>query len=308
MRTTTRKIFYLGAAALAVAGCTSDDPVGRASGAITTTDGALCPPLSTPVECFGKLTGDVTVSNDSTNLSIQHQARTGWVIVAENIFAGLGSPPMVGGDFDVSSFPYKFDYGSSPQPLTQHVIPLSTLGATCGDDLTIVVHVVAAEVDGSGAILRYTHGFAFSEDACADKGYCLHHPVCCPPADAGVGCTLTQGFWKNHPDAWPVSSLSIAGITYSVAELIELLETAPKGDASLILAHQLIAAMVNVANGAPEPPEVDEALTLLAANADTDGRLPFGFQPGSALHQQATDLADELADFNEGVAGTASCD
>jgi hypothetical protein len=77
---------------------------------------------------------------------------------------------------------------------------------------------------------------------------------------------LTQGFWKNHPDAWPVTSLTIGGMVYTEAQLITVLKTPPKGgDAVLILAHQLIAAELNVANGAAE-----SAMTaMVIANADS---------------------------------------
>ena len=55
-------------------------------------------------------------------------------------------------------------------------------------------------------------------------------------ADASTngGCTFTQGYWKNHPSAWPVTSLTIGGVVYSEQQLLALFDTAPKGDASLI--------------------------------------------------------------------------
>src|SRR5262249_44861828 len=63
-------------------------------------------------------------------------------------------------------------------------------------------------------------------------------------------CPLTQGFWKNHPKDWPVSFLKIGGTPYSQADLLVILETPPSGgNAALILAHQLIAADLNVAHG-----------------------------------------------------------
>lgn len=59
------------------------------------------------------------------------------------------------------------------------------------------------------------------------------------------GCTLTQGYWKNRPDAWPVESLMLGDVVvYTKAELIELLKPPTRGDAGIVLVQQLIAAKV----------------------------------------------------------------
>src|SRR5262245_50659322 len=96
---------------------------------------------------------------------------------------------------------------------------------------------------------------------------------------ASEDCTLTQGYWKNHADAWPVDSLTIGGTTYTKDELLTILWTPTTGDASLILGHQLIAALLNAAAGASVPPEVqtalDDADAWMAANQDADGKLPY---------------------------------
>jgi hypothetical protein len=122
-----------------------------------------------------------------------------------------------------------------------------------------------------------------------------------------AGCTLTQGYWKNHPSAWPVNQLTLGGVTYSEDELITILQTPPSGgDASLILAHQLIAALLNVQKGAGVPPAVqsaiDAAQAWLASHKDADGRLPYGVHDDAA-----TSLADTLDRFNNGLAGPPHC-
>ena len=104
--------------------------------------------------------------------------------------------------------------------------------------------------------------------------------------DEGDGCTLTQGYWKNHEESWSVSSLTIGGVDYSAEELLDLLRTPTKGDASLILGHQLIAALLNVASGAGTPQDVADARAAAdawmaaAANQDADGRLPYTVKSG----------------------------
>ena len=35
-----------------------------------------------------------------------------------------------------------------------------------------------------------------------------------PPSSEDGGCTLTQGYWKNHPEAWPVTSLAPARLMW----------------------------------------------------------------------------------------------
>src|SRR5215471_9074701 len=61
-------------------------------------------------------------------------------------------------------------------------------------------------------------------------------------------CTYTQGFWKTHPEAWPVGSLTLGNTTYSAADLLLILNTPAGGNGLLILAHQLIAAKLNLAD------------------------------------------------------------
>ena len=63
---------------------------------------------------------------------------------------------------------------------------------------------------------------------------------------------------KISTGRWPVNSLMLGSQTYSKAELLTILRTrvgaGPKADASLILADQLIAAKLNIANGADGTP------------------------------------------------------
>src|SRR5262249_3487102 len=63
-------------------------------------------------------------------------------------------------------------------------------------------------------------------------------------------CPVGQGFWKNHPSAWPVGTLMLGSQTYTEGELLGVLRMRTGGDASLKLAHQLIAAQLSIANGA----------------------------------------------------------
>jgi len=80
-------------------------------------------------------------------------------------------------------------------------------------------------------------------------------------------CPLTQGFWKNHPQVWLVTTLTIGGTTYTETQLLTVLGKSANGDAVSILADQLIAALLNIDNGS-DPSSVSaviaDAQTLLA--------------------------------------------
>jgi len=113
-------------------------------------------------------------------------------------------------------------------------------------------------------------------------------------------CPFSQGYWKNHPKDWPESALPMKlGTTnyYNKDQLLTIFNTPPRGDASLILAHQLIAAKLNVANGSPVPSEVADAI-LDADNAIANRIIPAGIRTSSTLGQMMTSIAKTLDMYN----------
>jgi len=60
--------------------------------------------------------------------------------------------------------------------------------------------------------------------------------------------TGTPGYWKNHPEAWPVNSITIGEDTYSKAQAIALMGM-PDGDKSYTLFRAYVAAYLNVLIG-----------------------------------------------------------
>ncbi len=118
------------------------------------------------------------------------------------------------------------------------------------------------------------------------------------------GCTLTQGYWKNHASAWPVTSLLLGTVNYTEAQLLGILKTPVKGNGLVSLSHQLIAAKLNVANGA-----VDPSISTTISNADTlIGSLVVPNVGSGFLSPSTTSsLTNALDNFNSGVTGPGHC-
>ncbi len=119
------------------------------------------------------------------------------------------------------------------------------------------------------------------------------------------GCTLTQGFWKNHPDAWPVGGLILGSVSYTKAQLITILKTPVRGNGLVSLAHQLIAAKLNVLSGADDS-DVDDAIEEADALIGSMVVPPFG--SGYIAPATSSPLTGELDDFNQGDTGPGHCD
>jgi hypothetical protein len=84
-----------------------------------------------------------------------------------------------------------------------------------------------------------------------------------------------------------------------------MLGMAPKGDATYILAHQVIAAQLNVAMGACTSAEVE---ACLAAAQSLLCAYPVGSAPtASAVRNQLTDAAKCLDYFNNAKKGNRKC-
>jgi hypothetical protein len=80
-----------------------------------------------------------------------------------------------------------------------------------------------------------------TNDLTWDAGLIKKTTTTCP----GTG---TPGYWKNHPEAWPVSSITIGGKTYSKTMALYWMKRSD-GDKSITLFRALVAAKLNVLIG-----------------------------------------------------------
>jgi len=130
--------------------------------------------------------------------------------------------------------------------------------------------------------------------------------------NTNAGCTFTQGYWKTHgpvptgnnTDVWPVNTLSLGTTSYTDLQLQSIFDTPAGGNGLISLAHQLIAAKLNIANGA-------DGTALGTAIADADTLIGIKVVPpvGSGVLSPAStsSLNSTLTLFNEGGIGPGHC-
>jgi hypothetical protein len=117
----------------------------------------------------------------------------------------------------------------------------------------------------------------------------------------GNACPQSLGFWKSHPADWPLTSITLGEVTYDQSQLLAILNSPTKNDASLILARQLIAAILNTANGSDPSPICDVLEQAQELLSGFGGSLPYGVKPSSPEGQQMVELAATLEQYNTGA-------
>jgi uncharacterized protein (TIGR02145 family) len=115
-------------------------------------------------------------------------------------------------------------------------------------------------------------------------------------------CPESQGFWKNHTAEWPNIMPMMLGTlnSYSQSKLLAIFKTPVRGDASIILAYQLIAAKLNVANNSKLPDLVQNAI-LKSDTAIGMNKIPAGVRPNTQLGHIMISLAEILEKYNSGL-------
>jgi hypothetical protein len=132
------------------------------------------------------------------------------------------------------------------------------------------------------------------------------------PSVCNQGCTLTQGYWKTHSKYGPApydSTWAVIGedtlFFHSGYTWMNLFRTPPKGgNAYIQLAHQYMAARLNVEAGASTPSSVATALASATALFNAAGGVN---SLTSAQITQARQLAGILGSYNEGAVGPGHC-
>jgi len=107
-------------------------------------------------------------------------------------------------------------------------------------------------------------------------------------------CTRTPGYWKTHPEAWPVEEITIGGTTYSKDDAIALLWLPEAGDKTKTVFRALVAAVLNVESGSSTDcigSWIDDAQAWMAAHPVCSG-VPGRSQAWHDIEPVATGLDD----------------
>jgi hypothetical protein len=132
----------------------------------------------------------------------------------------------------------------------------------------------------------------------------------------GLGCTRTQGYWGSSPAGQArliqlvgAGGMELGNVNYSASELDDILDAPTGGNALASLGKQLIAAKLNVLNGADDSQIADEI--ALADNLIGNRVIPpVGSDTvanNTQLGQQMNAVKDELDEYNNGELNVPHC-
>ena len=282
-------------------------------------EGGGCEPVVTPIYAGQTMhSGDLLIENGVDHLTLTLQSAQPWLMTEIHVFIGTEVPDTISpGKFSWQiSFPAGINYyqlrvriingelvlddGTSPVLWNEK---FDGLNFAPGSELKIAVHT--SNIDTSGAISSSSEtGWAYGDWPIDPRekrwGWGLTYTFCSSPSpQPSSGCTYTQGYWKTHNKYanqyhkridWPLSEdTMLCDITY-----YQNLKTAPKGSSFLILAHQYIAAILNVANGAEN--SVSAELEMAKQILDCSG-----------ISKDVLLISKTLDDYNNGLIGPGHC-
>ena len=243
---------------------------------------------------------------------------------SRNVIAGVAGSVQVCARGVAGLHSYTVSYTPGPGSTSTYALPQgSAFTLSSGSCVTVFTatlnglpandpeaHVIVTQVSGPpGSVLDYTIVTQMSEQAaCTPEGVPCGTDVTGTSAtvdlrvngyhgsvvsfwNAILGCAFTQGYWKNHTSNWPAGYSPNATFYGSGKSWIDLFNTPPRGSGYIILAHQYMAAKLNVANGAYMPP---------ATKTVFDAATTFF---GGGASGPLTTWAGVLDRFNNGLAG-----
>ena len=175
----------------------------------------------------------------------------------------------------------------------------------CSCDVQVAISDYWGEICGDNIVVEGVANLLFNgliQDTVVLEPLTL---VC--PCD--VGCNRTPGYWKTHPEAWPVEEITIGGETYSKEEAIAIMEMPVAKDKTYTMYDALVAAKLNVLAGSGDS---CVAGIILAADAwmAENGPVGSGVAAGgeSSPWRTGESLYTVLDQYNNGELCVPHCD
>lgn len=271
------------------------------------------PPLSTPtLSCAGNTGSSINITFTAGSTGAPAGFSIQW-ITAEALAANNGVWPS-----DETQF-CKASFSGNASGYNYSLAAGANKTVTLGDTL---FDTPGASSPCDGVALTCGTAYVFRAFAHANSTYNRSafsaNTTCSTASCGGGGCTFTQGYWKTHgptlcltgnnTNQWPAdvqaNGLALGTTSYTDSELCSIFNTPAQGNGLISLAHQLIAAKLNVANGA-DSTQVTQ--TIADADALIAGYVipPVG---GDALPNASTSaLTATLTSYNEGSIGPGHC-
>lgn len=168
----------------------------------------------------------------------------------------------------------------------------------------------AATTFGNTASIATDDGAARSASASVTATLTCPPP---PPPPASSGCTLTQGYWGTHSSKGPAKYDATWGLIgentpfyLSGATYYGVLQLPTKGNAYFVLAHQFIAAKLNILKGATAPAGFNMGAVEAFFQANTPGQIA-ALKGSAPARAQALAWASTLDAYNNGLLNVAHC-
>jgi hypothetical protein len=111
--------------------------------------------------------------------------------------------------------------------------------------------------------------------------------------------TGTPGYWKTHPEAWPVTSISVGGVSYSREQAINWLDNVGK-DKTTTMFSSLVSAKLNLLvgnDGSCVSSTIDKADAWMA----TYGPVGHGVAASSYAWKVGEPLHRQMDNYNNGM-------
>jgi hypothetical protein len=173
--------------------------------------------------------------------------------------------------------------------------------STCTDEL----------VCGTKYVFR---AFAHANSSLMRSDFTANTSCTTSPCQSPLGCTYSQGHWRTHGpegcnpsnggNSWPVTSMTLGNTLYTDAQLCSIFNTPAGGNGLIILAHQLAAAKMNIANGA-DGSSINASISAADAMIGNLVIPPVG--AGNLSPASVDALKTALENYNLGVTGPGHC-